>query len=135
MKRYYACDLIGDGSMDDPYRPAIADYGANYVAAYPPQDVSTGAYQGSHVLVLVNAVNHTKLMADAGADVLPDFPLDGKLSAMRTTTLKEMNTMLEGRGFSVTWGNADGYRDVIRSVGQQLDPNFHEDNFDVAESA
>lgn len=133
MKRYYMTDLIGDGSEENPYRPAMADLGVNHVAVFPPQDLETGAYQGTHCLVLVAAANHAKLIADRRNDALPDFPLDGKLSALRSATQQGLAAMLQRRGFSASWPTSAGYRDVIRGVGQQLDPTFDENAFGIAE--
>ena len=130
-KRYYLSAIIGTGTDGDPIRPAVADYGVNFVAEYPPQDMTTGKYSRMECLVLVDAPNHTEIIKDTRASVMPDFPLDGKLSAMRSQTLTAMNTAATNRGYSVTWGSADAYRDVVRSLGKQLNPNFSEDNFDV----
>lgn len=133
MKRYYLCDLIGDGSMGNPFRPSVADEGVNHVTVFPPQDMRTGQYQGTRCLVLIDTVNHARLMRDPRNRVLPEFPLDGKLNAMRTDTNNAMNAMLQAQGFLVNWQSSAGYREVIRGIGRQLDPAFHEDAFDVSE--
>ena len=131
-KRYYICDILGDGSSDNPYRPAVADMGVNHVAAFPPNNAS-GGYDRMTCLVLVNAANLARLNADPRTRPMPEFPLDGKLNAIQTPAVSAMESMLAERGFTKTWANSDGYRSVIRSVGKQLDDNFHEDNFDVSE--
>lgn len=135
MKRYYMTDLIGDGSEENPFRPAVANLGVSHVAVFPPQDLETGQYQGTTCLVLVNTVNHAQVIADPRNDPMPDFPLDGKLSAMRASTQQELVAMLRQRGFTYPdgWLSLEGYRDIIRTAAQQLDPSFDEDAFDVAE--
>jgi hypothetical protein len=125
-KRYYVCDVIGDGSEENPFRPVVADLGVNWVG-----EVSA---DNTRAFVLVNAVNHAAIIAHTRINALPDFPLDGKINAMQTAARNAMNNALTRRGFSVAGiDNADGYRDVIRSVGRSLNPNFNENNFDVAE--
>ena len=122
-KRYYFSKMIGTGSEFDPMRPAVSDYGVNFSAEYDPAKTDA--------LCIVGTGSHTALLKDAALYGMPDYPLDGKLSAMRSATLNALNTAVTGRGFTVTWGSADAYRDVIRSIGRQINPNFDENNFDV----
>lgn len=132
MKRYYLSDLIGSGAEDDPYRPAVDRPGVGYSAVYPPQDPATGQYQGAICLVIVEAANHLPLVADRRNDAFPDFPIDGRMSALAQARRDALRAFLARRGLDV--GNIDsydGYRNVIRAIGRKLDPNFHEDNFDV----
>lgn len=126
-KQFYLCDLVGGGTEFDPFRAAVADHGVNHVAVFPPNN------QGSSVLVLVATVNHNVLRGDPRIDPLPEFPLEGKLSALRTETRTEVENAISRRGFDQPWSNSDAYRDVIRSIGQQLDSHFDENNFDVSE--
>ena len=134
MKRYYLCDIIGDGGEDNPYRPAVADHGVNYAPVYPSQDPVTGQYARPHCLVLVAAPSHTALRGDARIDPLPDFPLDGKVQAIETASRQRAEQALARRGFqSSHFALKDGYREVVRSVGRELQPGFSEDNLDVSE--
>lgn len=131
MKRYYISPIIGDGTEFNPFRPKIADYGVAWVGSIP-SDPNTGQPLFNWTLVMVNAVNHGTVLADNAIDALPDFPLDGKVSAINTATKNAMLTKLEARGIDTAFiGNADGYRDVIRGIGQKLEPTFSENNFDV----
>ena len=131
-KRYYLSKIIGTGTMDDPFRVAVADYGVNHVAEYPPQDMNTGKYTKLEAFALADAPSHVELLKDANMFGMPDFPLDGKLSSMRSATLNAMNNAVLARGYAVTWGSSDAYRDVVRSLGKQLNTNFDENNFDVS---
>lgn len=125
-KRYYLCDVIGDGSAESPFRPVIADHGVNYVG-------EIDAYK-TKAFVLVNAVNHTSLINIAGVDALPNFPLDAKINAMQSQAKNGLINAMDRRGFATGLiSSADGYRDVIRGIGRELNPNFDENNFDVAE--
>lgn len=132
MKRYYLSTLIGTGAESDPYRPAVDRPGVSYSAIYPPQDPATGQYRGTWCLVIVEAANHLPLVADRRNDPCPDFPVDGRMTALAQARRDALRATLARRGIDV--GNIDGYdgyRNVIRAIGRTLDPNFHEDNFDV----
>lgn len=132
-KRYYLADIIGDGSIENPYRPAGVD-GLNHVAVFPPQDPQTGQYARPHCMVLVNTANHAPLRNRQGVDPLPDFPLDGKVQAVETAAKNQAVNALTRRGFKNDhFTLKDGYREVIRSIGKELDSNFDENNFDVSE--
>lgn len=132
MKRYYISPIIGDGSEFDPFRPKIADYGVSWVGVIP-NDPATGLPLFSWCLVRVEAINHGVILADNTIDALPDFPLDGKVSAINTATKNRMMTALANRGIDTSFvGNSDGYRDVIRGVGRVLEPSFDENNLDIA---
>ena len=94
----------------------------------------TGRPVYADCLVLVAAQNHAQLRADQRIAAMPDFALDGKMSAINTSTKNGMLRALEKRGFDTsTIGNADGYRDALRDIGKQRDQDFDIDNFDLAE--
>lgn len=131
-KRFYLCDIIGDGDEFNPYRPAVADYGVAWVALIP-SDQSTGRPLFDWTLVRVAAPNHSTLVKVC--DPMPDFPMDGKVSGINQATKATMKANIRARmGGTAGWvDNTDGYRDVVRGVGQHLYPQFNENNFDVAE--
>ena len=131
MKRYYICDVIGDGSWENPYRPSIADDGIGYVGDIK-SDPQTGAPLLPWCLVLVAAPDHTKL-GKPGRDALPDFPLDGKVSAINASAKGVMNAAFNRRGITLDLNSKDGYRDVIEAIGKQINANFSSNNFDVSE--
>lgn len=131
MKRYYLSTIVM--GADGQIKPAAALTGLNWVVAYPPDDPATGLPPvGGHCLVLLSGDNHAAALADARNDALPDFPLDAKVTAMKTSTKAAARAVLQRRGFDASaLDNADGYRDVIRAVGKSLDQGFDENNFDV----
>lgn len=132
-KKYYVSDIIGDGSEENPFRPAVADHGVSWVGSIQSDPV-TGRPIHADCIVLVAAQNHAQLRADKRITAMPDFALDGKMSAINTATKNGMLNALQKRGFSTsTIGNADGYRDALRDIGKQRDPVFDIDNFDLAE--
>lgn len=133
MKRYYICDILGTGDPEDPFRAAVAELGVNYVAEIKSDPV-TGLPLAPWALVCVATKNHSPLLNRPGLDAMPDFPLDGKVSAIQTATKNAMLERMQARGIDISFvGNADGFRDVIRGVGRLLNDNFNENNFDVSE--
>lgn len=132
-KRYYISKIVGTGDEFDPFRPKIADYGVSWSGSIPSDPV-TGHPLHSDCMVIVATPNHAVLKGDPDIDAMPDFPLDGKLSAITTGTKTAMFDALTARGFDVSGlGNTDGYREALQKVGLQRSPDFNIDNFDVAE--
>lgn len=142
MKRYYVCKIIGDGiEPETAFRPAIHDIidpqsglrAFDYSAA-----IATDA-QGQPVsnwcLVIAAGRDHRLVANHPDIDALPEYPLDAKISAMHTPTKNQAMAKLQARGINVAkFANADGYRDLIRSIGREHDENFHEDKFDVSDT-
>lgn len=139
MKRYYICDIYGNGDIDGdgtpqtgPYRPAVADLGVAWVGAIPTGPDGRPLY--AWALVLVASNDHAKLRNAAGVDPLPDFPLDGKVSSINTATKNAMLARMTARNINRSFvDNTDGYREVIRGIGRQLEPSFDENKFDIAD--
>jgi hypothetical protein len=133
MKRYYICDILGDGSYGNPYRPSVADQNVAWVGAIPTNP-DTGAPLFTWTLALVASDDHTKLRNKPGIAPLPDFPLDGKVSAINAATVALMKAAVQARGIpaSIVDGK-DGYREVIRAIGTRLQSDFSEDKFDIAD--
>lgn len=132
MKRYYICDVIGD-NLEEAVRPIIANYKVNWVAEIKT-DPTTGLAAIPWAIVKVATNNHNILRNQPGIDPLPDFPLDGKVSAIQTATKNDMISRLVNRGIDTTFiTNSDGYRDILRHLGRLLSTNFHEDAFDISE--
>lgn len=134
MKRYYLCDIIGDGTFGNFYRPKLADIGVDARVTEMQTDPATGVPTKPWCLVLVADRNHGKLQNVPGVDPLPDYPMDGKVSAINAVARQAMLNRLAARSIN---GNvvqtADGYREVIRGIGRELNPLFDENNFDVAD--
>lgn len=132
MKRYCIAKIIGDGTENNPYRSAIQKYNdLHYEFGGIAQDPITGQPTHTFVLAILKTVNISRLMADQDIDIFPDFPLDGKMSAMQTATKNKMVNALAKYGVSIS--GADGFRDAIRTIGQMIQPDFDENNFDLSE--
>jgi hypothetical protein len=133
MKRYYMVDIIGSGTDDDPYRPALDFAGIRYAGVIPSNPDGTPA--STWALCIVAAKDHNMLRNDSRIDALPDFPMDGKVSAINNATKGLMKAALTRRNLNANTlvEDKDGYRDVIRGIGRALEPAFSEDKFDVAD--
>lgn len=132
-KRYYISKIVGTGDEFDPFRPKIADYGVAWVGSIESDPV-TGRPIHPDCVVLVATANHAMLKGDPDIDAMPNFPLDGKLSAITNATKTAMYDALTARGFDTSGlVNTDGYRDVLQKIGLQRSPAFDIDNFDVVE--
>ncbi len=132
-KRYYLAPVVGDGSEENAYRLKVADYGVNHTAVIA-SDPTTGRPVVPWGLAIVATPNHLPLLQDSTLDAAPDVAFDTKWTAIRTKTRAEFATRLQARGIDTSFlSSVDGFRDVIRHLGQVLDTNFAEDNFDVAE--
>lgn len=83
MKRYYISSIRGDGSEEDNFRPTVADYIGNWAGSIPCNP-KTGMPTQAWVLVAVFDEDQAILLGVAGVDLLPDYPLDGLISAMDT---------------------------------------------------
>lgn len=129
-KRYYLCDIVGDGSEDNPFRPAVADYNVSYVMACDSD--ATGRPIHADAMVLVNAEDHAQLRGKPGIDPMPDFALDGKMSAINNVVRTQMINALRRRGIDDSGiGNTDGYREALAQIGMQRAAAFNIDSFDV----
>ena len=131
MKRYYISPIIGDGTSTNPFRAKVSDYDVNATAVIPTGPDGRPLF--AWCLAKVAAIDHALLLADTTLEPLPDFPLDAKMTAMHGPTKDRMQQGLGRFSISVDVGRADGFRDVVRGVGRQLDADFHEDSFDVKE--
>ena len=137
-KRYYLSNIVGTGDESDPYRPAVADLGVNWVGSIPTHPEGHPDY-GKPVhtwaLVMVAAKDHAAVRTHPGVDSLPDFPLDGKVSAINQATKGLMKAALVRRGLDADAlvDAKDGFRDVIRGIGRALEPVFDENRFDVSD--
>lgn len=137
-KRFYVTKIRGDGTEDNPYRPAVADHGVNWSGSIVTDNDESSPNYGKPLyadcLVVVATDKHAKLKADPDIDALPDYPLDGKVSSINTATKNGMIAALKKRGFSTAdVSSTDGFRDLVQSIGRQRDPAFDVDNFDVSE--
>ena len=132
LKRYYLADIIGDGTDEGgDFRPAVADYPVKWAGPFPIND-QTGHPLKNWTLVTVEADNHAPLLQDSRLDALPDWPLDGKVSGINTSTKNAMLAAMTRRGIDTSFVvGTDGYREVIRAIGIAANATFDENSFSV----
>jgi hypothetical protein len=132
-KRYYISDIVYNDDLGWTTKAlAEAGQGVRVVADIPSGP--DGRPLHTQALCLVAAKDHARFVAIEGVDALPDFPLDGKVSAINTVTLNATKSMLRRRGLSdAIVDGKDGYRDLIRAAGRAFKPDFDENKFDVTD--
>jgi hypothetical protein len=127
-KRYYISKAeIIDGDDGREVRLKASQYGRVLAANVPlAQD---GSLIDSWALCVVEADDHVGLVKDPDIIVLPVYALDAKVSAMHTATRTALVNRLKARGIPTDFiGNADGFREVIRTIGRLHNPGFDEDS-------
>ena len=130
-KRYYLADIIEGPMGPGDYAHAAWVHGVNASAWYPPQNPD-GTYSANRCLVIVGTADHRPLLQDNRLTALPDVGgLDLQLSAIRTQTVRSMEDALPRWGLVKDWQSSVAYRDVIRSLGNQLRTGFDENRLDV----
>jgi hypothetical protein len=127
MKRYYLCPVITEQDPDlGTVRRLKLPIGINHSAV-----IVDGVNWG---LAIVAAANHTALVNDSQLDKLPQITMDATLA---TLTNQQRNTLLNrltALGVNVSGiTTSTPFWEVLRRIGQHLDPNFYEFSFDVSE--
>jgi len=80
-------------------------------------------------LMRINYYDYSFLQLDNNVSIMPDFPLDAKVSAMSS----ECKTMCQGH--MTKWNIPDcmtgqeAYRDVIQCIGRQIYPSWNVDDW------
>lgn len=136
-KRWIISNIVADQDPDlgTFYRMAIQRYpNLHYAFGEIPSDPVTGLPTKTFGFALVASADMARFKDDPEIDVLPDFPLDGKIAAMHGPTKTALKAMLTKHGIASSYAdNADGFRDVIRAIGKEINTTFVEDSFDVSE--
>lgn len=139
MRRYCISPVIGSGALEDPYRAAVSDVAGTNSAAVIPNGVN-GQPLYNFALCIVAAPVMTQIAQVSNLYLLPDLGLDSRMDAMeggaRTGMVQSVEAYdLDGNGlnFDADHGDADSYRTLINSLGQQLDAAFDADRFGVSE--
>jgi hypothetical protein len=130
-KRFYISKIIGDGSENSPYRPAVADYNVPWVGVIPSNPDGTPKY--GFCFVIVNTINHQPLLDDVRIKGMPELSLDAQIGTLSKAVRDKMLAYFDEEGIDRTGLTLQStMRDVLRRVGRHLEPTFNENNFDVA---
>ena len=120
MNRYYLSPIIGTGAEGDPYRPKIADYGVNWHGTIKSD--ADGHPEKPWCLVLVEAPDHAKLLADTDLDPLPALPMDAPLALASDLSKSRVAAAAARRGIDTS--RAKTMAEMVSTVGRTLDPTF-----------
>lgn len=127
-KRYYISDVIGDGSMDSPYRAKIQDGVINGI-----QSVITGKPDGSPlfswVLCIVDADNHGILVPMTGVDQLPDILGNINALDLSVPARASIDNAISRVSAGVTISDQMSYDDIISDLGKALNSTFDVSKF------
>ena len=133
-RRYYLSPVIGDGTLNNPYRAAVADTPNASVAAVWASDPATGVPTIPWALCVVAATNHATALADSRHAALPDMLLDARMSALSNSARNRLDSALAKFGVDpATVITNEGYREFVRSVGRLLQATFDENALGVAD--
>lgn len=125
MRRWYLCEIVGDGSEPDPFRPALADLGTKNWGA---TDNPAGGWM--IVEADVDAAQHATLIADSrvvsmetkdvgGRELDMDEPMAAATPASRASAVG----LLTARGIDARGINgAATMADVIDRVRKHCNP-------------
>lgn len=129
MKRYYVSPVVErnvPGLGLERYLK-VRDYAPSHIAA-----IADGQPLG---FALVATPNHAVLIADTELNVLPDLPLDIRLSAMATAARAQLDAALVRVGLDpASFASSAAYRATVDAIGQTFDGNFSANNFDISDS-
>lgn len=96
--RYYVAPLAGDGTENDPYRPALPDV-YDWVALIPSDP--GGQPHSNWALCLVDADDHSRLEADSTLHALPLAP-ETRMSTLPQNLRSQYTNRLRQAGFNIT---------------------------------
>ena len=128
--RYYLSPIIGTGTEQDPFRPAIGDFpnathktfAFGYAAIVP-------SYVPSWTFVLVASTNHNPLIHQPDFGPLPDIPLETSVQDMQASDREMIQETLSRFELDPAILDAAAtYLDVIQAIVVAVDPNLP--NFD-----
>lgn len=133
--RYALTSIVGTGTdIDDPLRSRVYVY-APIVMFNAVQVINTAPTVGlPRALVLIASTSHGTFTADPDISYLPDLTLDAKVSTLSIEAIASLNATLAKWGIPVNSVNgSEGYRQVIDTLGRQLDPMFDSLAFNVSD--
>lgn len=124
-KQYYLANIIGTGVHGDAYRVNVAT-GFNYSAIIPSNPDGTPKFSWGVVIASTTLPNTTGLIA------IPNISLDASTSTLTGPQVTAVNNALTNHGMPTTFlSSASTIRQFLRNVGQFLEANFDENQFDV----
>jgi hypothetical protein len=138
MPKVYALStIIGDGSDDNPFGPAVMDYPVNWVIAIAPDHETNTSKQWVLCVIAGTQTNLNAISADNRNYLFPFGPanLDQAWTTLGTNNQRNQwaNRLSQQTGVVVTRDDPRTLREIINLVGLAVDPNFNASNMDVRE--
>jgi hypothetical protein len=127
VRRWYLVPVAGSGTNDDPYRAETLGHGGSaLIPSHPEGHPRHGHPKHDVALVLVSSDDHGPLEADPRiypvADLIElDLPVD-ELDANKRGWIDGVTEVRQVAGDGLV-------RDVVRRLGQQLEPDFNEESY------
>ena len=139
MRRYCISPVMGAGTIGNPYRATVSNVaGVNAAAVIPTNPNGSPKYH--FALCVVAAPSMTDVSQVSNLYLLPDVGLDTRMDGMEAQARADMEQSVEaynldsaGLHFDAAHDDADSFRSLLNSLGQQLDPAFDVDRFGVSE--
>ena len=143
MRRYMICPIVGDGSSPaNAFRAAVADVEGVNVSSIIPTQGSPAEPKFNFAFCLVSAIDWVPVQQISNSLLFPDFALDAQMSGMEAVTRSALEQDaeafdLDGAGLHLDAGHnsTDSYRHLLNAIGQQFDPAFTINLFEVQEAA
>ena len=125
-KRYYVSKVeLIEGSDGLEARVAAAKYGT--IVTQSINIGPDGQPTQTWALAIIDAEDHTTANKDPDCIMLPMYALDIKMSAMHVPTKTAMLNRLAAFGIDTgAFSAADGFRDIVRALGQANNAAFDE---------
>lgn len=136
-KRYAITPVVGTGAMGDSFRASLPG-GVAASAVIPSKPDGTPKFR--FCLVIFSTDNLPAVLAVSNLYCLPDYPLDARMDGMEADARLALAQSvaaydMDGAGthFTAAHQDEDSFRAVLTAVGQQFDPVFSLNAFDVRE--
>ena len=134
-KRYYLSPIVGDGSMESSYRPALADILAGEDGAAGSWEIASnadGTPKHQWALCVIDAQDHVRLRGGQGVDALPDITLDATLNTLNSGQRTALLARLVVLGVDTSGITASStFIDLLDRTGKHLNGNFNPLRFDA----
>jgi hypothetical protein len=138
--RYYLSALAQDAQ--GRWKPALLlspEYAAEAALGTADSNIvmpgfTDGQPDAPFCLMIVQAKNHQALNSVPSVYLMPEFPLDAKVSAMHGPTRTQLRNRLQQVGINTSqFDGTDGYRDVLTliAVNRLGNTGFNADAFTV----
>lgn len=125
MQRYYISPLAGTGTKLDPYRVSLSQYPNIAYTSIIPTDPVTGAPTATWAICLVDALDHTALLADTNLFSFPNAVPSTLISSLSNQERNRIRNGLIKFGISTTLLDTSvTLQDLVNKLGTLLDPNF-----------